>query len=112
VAFDIEADAVTLDLDEAIPVALIVNELVSNSFKHAFPDGPEGKVRVAMAARDSGWELAVSDDGVGFAATRNPDREHGLGTELIHALTAQLHGELEQDSSAKGSSTRIRFPRP
>ena len=112
VSFDIEADAVTLDLDEAIPVALIVNELVSNSFKHAFPDGREGKVRVAMAARDPGWELCVSDDGVGVAATRNPAREHGLGTELIHALTAQLHGELEQDSSAAGSTTRIRFPRP
>ncbi len=110
VRHEVDAPAANIDLDEAIPVALIVNELVSNSFKHAFPDGREGCIRVAMRPRERGWELVVSDDGVGFAATRNPAREHGLGTELVNALTAQLHGFLETRSLNPGAETRIVFP--
>ncbi|MBL8966637.1 MAG: PAS domain S-box protein [Spirochaetaceae bacterium] len=105
----VEADSIVLDLDAAIPIALIVNELVSNSFKHGFPGGRTGNIRIEMTDRQERWEVSVSDDGVGFEATRNPEREHGLGTELIHALSAQLRGEVEL-SAGHGARTTIRFP--
>ena len=108
-AWSISADAVTLGLDEAIPVALIVNELVSNCFKHAFPEGRPGKIRLAMAPVDEEWLLVVSDDGVGFEGSSD-GHEKGIGTELIAALSAQLRGSVSA-ATDRGAVVRIRFPR-
>jgi two-component sensor histidine kinase len=108
----VDAPNVILDLDNAIPVALIVNELISNSCKHAFPDGRDGRVNITMAESAGNWELVVTDNGVGFEATTTSKKgmEPGLGTELIQALTAQIRGELKR-GSGEGASIRITFPR-
>ncbi len=108
----VDATGIFLDLDSAIPVALIVNELVSNAFKHAFPGGEGGVVAISMTQSADYLELIVSDDGVGFAASmsRNPEKEPGIGTELVQALASQLRGELER-SSHGGARTRIVLPK-
>jgi len=110
IGWSISADSVVLDLDDAIPVALIVNELLSNCFKHAFPDGRTGKATVSMGPRDEEWILVVSDDGVGFEAAKAASAEKGIGTELVHALAAQLHGQVSS-STEGGAVVRLRFPR-
>jgi PAS domain S-box-containing protein len=105
------AGEIYLNLDDAIPVGLIVNELISNAFKHAFPGGKGGMVRVRLGEGESFRELLVEDDGVGLEATRRGrDKPDGLGTELVHALSAQLKGELEVGGGA-GARILIRFPR-
>jgi PAS domain S-box-containing protein len=110
VSWSIDADSVTLGLDEAIPIGLIVNELVSNSFKHAFPEGRAGRIRLLMAPRDEDWLLEAADDGVGFGVRGPGGAEKGIGTELVHALSAQLRGKVIA-STEGGAVVRMRFPR-
>ncbi|HUW40564.1 MAG TPA: histidine kinase dimerization/phosphoacceptor domain -containing protein [Rectinemataceae bacterium] len=110
VSWSVEAPQVTLDLDEAIPVALIVNELVSNCFKHAFPSDRGGRVRIALEPRGENWLLTVSDDGRGFSASRSGTARTGIGTELVGALAAQLKGNVEMADEA-GAVVRVAFPR-
>jgi two-component sensor histidine kinase len=111
ISWSISADSVSIDLDAAIPVALIVNELLSNCFKHAFPDGRSGKVKLSMGERAEDWLLSVADDGIGFdAAPPASGAEKGIGTELVHALAAQLRGSVST-STEGGAVVRIRFPR-
>ena len=110
VSWSVEAPQVTLDLDEAIPVALIVNELVSNCFKHAFSADRGGQVRIALEPRGEDWLLTVSDDGRGFSASRSRPARTGIGTELVGALAAQLKGNVEMSDEA-GAVVRVAFPR-
>jgi two-component sensor histidine kinase len=111
IACEVRAGDIILDLDDAIPVALIVNELVSNSFKHAFPDRRRGRVSIEMSQTETERILVVCDDGVGFKATEHDHRtERGLGTELIHALAAQLRASLERKDEG-GGQVRLSFPR-
>ncbi|HET7838297.1 MAG TPA: histidine kinase dimerization/phosphoacceptor domain -containing protein [Rectinemataceae bacterium] len=113
ISCEVEARETTLGLDAAIAVALIVNELVSNCFKHAFPDGRAGRVSLTMSPQDGDWILRVADDGVGFEATRSEDSK-GIGTELVEALAAQLRGSVEHGASRGpqgGALVSVRFPR-
>jgi len=103
-----------LDLDSAIPAAIIVNELVSNAFKHAFPDGRKGAVRVRVDLSAVGEAIIeVADDGVGFAASmaaKAPDAPRSLGLDLVQALARQLRGELGfRDREGGGSVCLLRF---
>jgi len=110
----VNAKNVSLNLDSAIPVALIVNELVSNSYKHAFPDMRKGSIFISLAEAGDEFELMVYDDGVGFEvaekAAKSASLSQSIGSELVHALTAQLKGEIVQCSD-KGAHTVIRFPK-
>src|SRR5579862_7633008 len=98
-----------LGVDQAIPVSLILNELISNSLKHAFPHGRSGTVRIEGAARDGHIVLAVSDDGAGMSHDMNARLPKSLGLEIVKILTAQLKGELEVDRT-NGTRVRITFP--
>lgn len=123
IEYEVRAPGVRLDLDTAIPLAIITNELVSNSFKHAFPGGRAGKVFIFIHDRGASWELEVSDDGVGFSASKVPaacGSEHdrrcypsfssGLGTELVSALASQIKGS-ERRADEEGAHTFILFPK-
>ena len=84
---------VQLDLDRAVPCGLIVNELVSNALKHAFPDGRAGRVCVELQPfGDKQHVLVVGDDGVGLPADLDHRRANSLGLQLVDDLTQQLHG--------------------
>ena len=105
---DVE-DHLDLPVDRAIPCGLILNELMTNALKHAFPAGREGKIRVEL--RRAGGDrvaLAVSDDGVGL-----PELEHGsgngsLGWRLVRAFVEQLGAELTISSSV-GTRVEVVF---
>jgi PAS domain S-box-containing protein len=87
---------VELDLDQAIPCGLIVNELVSNSLKHGFADGRPGDVWIELQALAEGTlRLRVKDNGAGFPADFESKRAKSLGLQLVADLAGQLRGRLE-----------------
>ena len=100
---------VFLDINKAIPCGLIINELVSNSLKHAFPQDKKGNIRIQLNKGNNGnVRLVVSDDGIGFS--ENVDFQHpdSLGLQLVNDLVDQLGGTLELDAS-EGTSYQISF---
>lgn len=101
VTIQINTQACTLPVDTAIPCGLVLNELVSNVFKHAFPDGRTGEVRIALKSSEDGKViLEVADDGVGLPAGLDLHRSQHLGLRLIALLVEkQLHGKLRIESN-------------
>jgi PAS domain S-box-containing protein len=97
-------------LEKAIPCGLAVNELVTNAFKHAFPDERQGTITVSLAA-DSGDHvvLSIADDGVGLPSGFDITTIKSLGLRLVPLLAEQLQGTLTVNGSA-GSSFALRFP--
>ncbi len=99
---------VYLPVDTAIPCGLIVNELISNSLKYAFPKRTSGKVTVAFHHDGPSYTLRVSDDGVGLPAHVDLDRTETLGLQLVTTLAKQLRGELAVDRSG-GTTFTLAF---
>ncbi len=109
--FIIETDPVLLTIDQAIPCGLIINELLTNTFKYAFPPHWEGKPVIRLALRLSDGEkvlLSVSDNGVGIPSHIDHRTTSSLGLSLITMLTAQIGGEIRIDRAA-GTSAIITF---
>lgn len=104
----IDVDDVALGIDTLIPCALIINELVTNSLKYAFPDGAHGEVRVEVHEEDGHFQLAVGDNGVGLPAGRGLDNPESLGLQIVSALTDQLGGTMEM-TSGDGTTCKISF---
>ncbi len=111
VSIEMDVDPIELGIERAVPCALILNELLSNAFKHAFPDGRTGKVRVSF--HESGPEtlkLAIEDDGMGLPAGLLEGRNtRSLGLQIVGILTKQLDGSLEQEPCS-GARLVLRFP--
>jgi PAS domain S-box-containing protein len=103
---------VAFGIDTAIPCGLIINELVSNSLKHAFPDGRRGTITIALhpdADGGSVYTILVHDDGVGLPKGLDFRATESLGLQLVTSLTEQLGGTMVVDGQA-GTSVRITFP--
>lgn len=110
VALEVELGGFELGVDQAVPCGLIVNELVSNALKHAFPDSRTGTVRLVMEALDDGrLELVVADTGVGTSDLGALAGERSLGMQLVHNLARQLQGSVDYTSGPEGTEFRIRF---
>ncbi len=98
---------VSLEIDTAIPCGLIVNELVSNAFKHAFPAGRAGALSVELAPAGPGqYRLVVADDGVGLPPGFDWRASPSLGLKLVVDLTRQLDGQLDMEAR-HGTTFRI-----
>lgn len=102
-------DVPPLDIALAVSCGLIVNELLSNACKHAFPDERTGQICISLLETDDQWILSVEDNGIGNAAQASSG--DGLGMELVAALTRQLKGRLAYENS-DGCRVCIRFPAP
>lgn len=107
----VQSDAVSLSVEQAIPAALMTNELITNAFKHAYPAGRRGTISVTLYDQGEEWtELAVRDDGVGLPEGFDPGTTASLGMQLVHTLTYQLEGQLSHRSE-QGARFSIRFRR-
>jgi two-component sensor histidine kinase/HAMP domain-containing protein len=108
-AFDL--DDARLSVDAAIPLGLILNELLTNAFKHAFPAGSSGTVAVSLRsfAAAGGLELVVADDGIGLGAAGFAARRGSLGVDLVKALCAQLKAEIRIEGQ-KGTRVTVTVP--
>ena len=103
-------DNVFLTIDVAVPLGLIINELISNCLKYAFPAGRGGEVRIELRPNDTnGNELVVADDGIGFPTHINFLETETLGMQLVRALTKQIGGSIELRARG-GTEFRICFP--
>ncbi len=106
---------VSLNLDRAIPCGLIINELVSNALKHAFPENRKGTITIGFTIDPEGrYVLTVSDDGVGLPEQMDIEQTESIGLKLVPLLSGQLDGEFvredKQDPSEGGTTFRIVFP--
>jgi two-component sensor histidine kinase len=109
VTFQVQAEEMWLNLDTAIPCGLIINELISNALKHAFPKGTGGLIQVEMG-RDGEWlHLSVKDDGVGFPKGLDFRNTSSLGLQLVNSLASQLDGTVEL-LNGTGTTFKITFP--
>ena len=97
-----------LTVDVAIPCGLIVNEVVTNALKHAFPDGRKGTVRVTLTERPGDLELTIEDDGIGIPADIDPRNTVSLGLDLVTTFADQLNAEVDV-ARVGGTSFRFRF---
>ncbi len=105
----IDVEDVMIGVDTAIPCGLIVNELVSNCLKHAFPEVKKGKIKIILHSTDeSEIELTVSDNGVGIPKDLDFRNIDSLGLKLVNILTRQIGGKLDLDRS-EGTRFHIRF---
>ena len=110
IALVMKTAEVHLPLSVAIPCGLVVNELITNAFKHAFPDGRAGEITVDLTDEGNGQVgLAVSDDGIGIPADLDIEQTATLGLQLVSLLTDQLGGTV---SIQRADPTRfvLRFP--
>jgi PAS domain S-box-containing protein len=110
VALHFELEALSLPVEQAIPCGLILNELVANALKHAFPNAAQGTIHVELRlAPDHSVLLSVSDNGIGISPALDLEHLSSLGVQLVMTLVEQLEGRLEI-IRAPGSTFRITFP--
>jgi len=97
--------------DRAILVALIVNELILNAGRHAYPDSPDGVIRLQLVLIDDKTvSISVSDDGIGLSTDFNPILTKRLGTRIVQALAGQLGAELTRQESTGGTHLTLVVP--
>jgi two-component sensor histidine kinase len=100
---------INLSIDTAIPFGLIINELIANSIKYAFPDNMAGEIMIFITREADKMVLRVSDNGIGLTADVKSDGTKSFGLNLVHTLVKQLGGEIIVDSSSGGTNFTIYF---
>jgi PAS domain S-box-containing protein len=108
VSLKLEIEDLNIDINIAIPLGLILNELITNSMKYAFPDEEKGTITVAFNKKKDNFVLIVSDDGEGFPENLDYENTESLGMQLVTSLTKQISGELELDRT-NGTTFKITF---
>jgi len=110
VSLKIDMSELELDVDTAVPIGLITNELITNSLKYAFPNKQKGQISITLTSEENGLlKLNIADNGQATQEESSSKKDKGFGTLLIQLLTTQLGGKLET-STAAGTSTIIQFP--
>jgi two-component sensor histidine kinase len=97
VSLEIDTGDIAVDINTAIPLGLIINELVSNSLKYAFPRGKEGKISILIQKEDDRIRLIIRDNGIGIPEDMDWKNPPSLGLRLVTSLTEQLNGTIELD---------------
>lgn len=108
ISIDVDAENITLDMSTSLPFTLLINELVTNAFKHAFPDKSKGCVSVGLHRSNGQIELVVRDDGNGVADVENLRNPDSFGYTIIHGLVRQLRGTIQFESSEEGLGIVVR----
>ncbi|NJD53443.1 MAG: PAS domain S-box protein [Candidatus Methanoperedens sp.] len=110
ITLNIKIENIQLDIDSAIPCGLIINELVTNSLKYAFPGGKKGEVRIALRKMDEEmFELVIGDNGIGLPRDLDFRKTSSLGLHLVTILAEnQLHGEINVNTDT-GTEFQIKF---
>ena len=104
----INVEDIFLDINTAIPLGLIVNELITNSLKHAFPDGISGEINVDFHPIDAHYEFIVKDNGIGFPEDIDYQNTESLGLQMVTSLTDQIDGEMKLNRN-NGTEFKITF---
>src|SRR5579863_7189394 len=105
----LKAEPIEIDPDRAVAIGIIVNELVMNAVKYAYPDGA-GPIHIDLVARNDEVVLSIADDGVGLNAKADP-RSTGLGQRIVAAMASKLEASVERDPNHTGTRIVLRFRR-
>ncbi|RYG46138.1 MAG: sensor histidine kinase [Chitinophagaceae bacterium] len=99
VAVDIQTHGIRFDIDTAIPLGLIVNELISNAYKYAFDANEKGRINISIEAKgETDYELIISNDGKPLPANFDTKNTSSLGLKLVAMLSRQLRGKFSSTS--------------
>lgn len=111
IKFDVKLDDVRLDLKRTLPLGLILNELLTNALKYAYPNDKGGDIRIHLSRSNENIILSVGDDGEGLPDSVNIEKGNHFGYELIRSLTSQLKGVFSSVSKkGEGLNIMISFP--
>ena len=105
----LKAEAIEIDPDRAVAIGIIVNELVMNAVKYAYPEGA-GPIHVELKAAGDDVLLAIADDGVGLNVKVDP-RSTGMGQRIVSAMASKLEADAERDPAHSGTRIVLRFRR-
>ena len=105
----LKAEPIEIDPDRAVAIGIIVNELVMNAVKYAYPDGA-GPIHVELKATGDDLELAIADDGVGLNVKADP-RSTGMGQRIVSAMASKLEASVERDPAHSGTRIVLQFRR-
>jgi two-component sensor histidine kinase len=105
----LKAESIEIDPDRAVAIGIIVNELVMNAVKYAYPDGA-GPIHVELAAEGEDLVLSIADDGVGLNSKSDP-RSTGMGQRIVTAMASKLEASVERDPAHAGTRIVLRFRR-
>jgi two-component sensor histidine kinase len=108
IKIDFDVEPLALNLDLSIPCGLIVNELISNALKYAFPEGESGKIIVCLHVRRNTVYLTIEDNGKGLPKGLDFRNTESLGLQLVVTLVEQINGEIDVDLS-NGTKFLINF---
>ncbi|NYB52473.1 MAG: PAS domain S-box protein [Methanobacteriaceae archaeon] len=108
ITMDMDVDDVSLNLDTAIPLGLIINELLTNSLKYAFPNRKTGKIFIKCKSENDKYILTIADDGVGLPQEIEPEKTDTLGLKLVYSLVNQINGSMEIKRT-RGTKFVIKF---
>ena len=105
----LKAEPIEIDPDRAVAIGIIVNELVMNAVKYAYPDGA-GPIHIVLDAHGDDLELSIADDGVGLNVKTDP-RSTGMGQRIVTAMAQKLDADVERDPKHAGTRIVLRFRR-
>jgi two-component sensor histidine kinase len=105
----LKAEPIEIDPDRAVAIGIIVNELVMNAVKYAYPDGA-GPIHIVLNAHGDDLELSIADDGVGLNVKTDP-RSTGMGQRIVTAMAQKLDANVERDPAHAGTRIVLRFRR-
>ena len=104
----LDIDDISFNINKTIPLGLLINEIVSNSFKYAFLNMTEGEISVFLKKKGESYTLTISDNGVSMPEDLDIEHTNSLGLHLVNALISQLHGKLELNRKY-GTSFKVDF---
>lgn len=108
IKINLNTEEIKLNINQAIPCALLVNELVTNCFKHAFPNAETGTIKIELWKVKNTIHMKVADNGIGFNAKKTLQSSQTLGLTLVDKLINQINADLEINLN-KGTSFQIKF---
>jgi len=103
IEINVDAGEISLSIDNSIPCGLILNELIANALKHAFPEGKEGEINIGVRLEDNQVVLTVQDNGIGFSESIDFTKVKSLGLDMVNILARQMHGKI--DMQVDGGTT-------
>ncbi|QCX00727.1 sensor histidine kinase [Aggregatimonas sangjinii] len=109
ITLHINIQDIKLNIDTAIPLGLLINEVVTNALKYGIKDDDKGEIAISMYEKGEGYELTISDSGDGFASDITYKNTKSLGLKLIHNLARQLLGSVKRNTSEKGTHYTVTF---
>ncbi|MEX0686379.1 MAG: histidine kinase dimerization/phosphoacceptor domain -containing protein [Balneolales bacterium] len=114
ITVEIDVDEILINLNQAIPCALILNELLNNAYKHAFVDKKRGKILIKVDEENNHINFMVKDDGIGMPTDFKLGKNGTFGTQLVDILVRQLQAEMVilDKKDTKGTCVKISFPKP